>query len=42
MGKRFLATIVALCTFIVAFADEQVTFETSAPMIVSAGGGVSC
>ena len=37
MGKRFLATIVALCTFIVAFADEQVTFETSAPMIVSAG-----
>ena len=37
MGKRFLATIVALCTCIVAFATEQVTFETSAPMIVSAG-----
>ena len=37
MGKRFLATIVALCTCIVAFAAEQVTFETSAPMIVSAG-----
>ena len=37
MGKRFLATILALCTCIVAFATEQVTFETSAPMIVSAG-----
>ena len=37
MGKRFLATLVALCTFFVAFAAEQVTFETSAPMIVSAG-----
>ncbi|MBQ9137117.1 MAG: protein BatD [Alistipes sp.] len=37
MGKRLLAVLTALLTFFTAFADEQVTFETSAPMIVSAG-----
>ena len=36
MGKRFLATFATFLTFLTAYADEQVVFQTNAPMIVGA------
>ena len=37
MGKRFFVALVALMMFCVAYADEAVSFQTNAPMIVSVG-----
>ena len=36
MGKRFLAIFATFLTFLTAYADEQVVFQTNAPMIVGA------
>ena len=36
MGKRFLAIFAIFLTFLTAYADEQVVFQTNAPMIVGA------
>ena len=37
MGKRFFAVVVAVLTFFTAFAEQDVTFQTNAPMIVGVG-----
>ena len=37
MGKRFFAVVVAVLTFFTAFAEQGVTFQTNAPMIVGVG-----
>ena len=36
MGKRFLAIFATFLTFLTVYADEQVVFQTNAPMIVGA------
>ena len=37
MGKRFFAVLVAVSVFFTAFAEQEVTFQTNAPMIVGVG-----
>ena len=37
MGRRFFALFVAILTFWTAFAEQDVTFQANAPMIVGVG-----
>ena len=37
MGRRFFALFVAILTFWTAFAEQEVTFQANAPMIVGVG-----